>query len=170
MLTPIHATTPEPLLWVQPRLTRREFELRAGSDVVGTLAWQGAFGWKAAGETAEGRFRLRLTNFFLGTIVIHAGDSDSELAVWRPRFFGDGTVRFAGGRAFRMRPTDFWHRHWSVEDGTGATVFRLRSRFRWLRLESSVELEPGAERAPELSPLLLLAWFARLRAHNRHAR
>jgi hypothetical protein len=170
MLVPIRGTTPEPLLWVQPRLTRREFELRAGSDVVATLAWRGLLGWSATAETAEGRYRLRLRNPFSGVVVVHPGDSDSETAVWRPRFLGAGTVRFAGGRTFRLHPANFWKRSGFVEDETGVILFRLRlARFRWVRLEASVELEPGSERVAELPVLLILAWYARLLARSRRS-
>lgn len=170
MLVPIRGTTPEPLLWVQPRLTRREFELRAGRDVVATLAWRGLFGWSATAETAEGRYRLRLRNPFFGAVVVHPGDSDSETAVLRPRLFGAGTVRFAGGRTFRLHPVNFLKRSGFVEDGTGATLFRLRlARFRWVRLEASVELEPDADRVAELPVLLLLAWYARLLVRARRS-
>jgi len=167
MLVSIRSITPEPLLWVQPRLIRREFELRAGRDVVATLAWRGFVGWSARGETAEGRYRFRVRNPFFGDVVVHPGDSDSETAVWKPRMFGAGTVRFPGGRTFRLHPAHFWNRRGFVEDETGATLFLLLLRFRWLRLEASVELEPGAERVAELPVLLLLAWYARLLARGR---
>lgn len=170
MLAPIRAVTPEPLLWVQPHWLRRAFELRAGRDVVATLRWPSLFRWTAQGETAESRCRLRLANLFRGTVVVHPGDSDSELAAWHPRVTGAGTVRFSGGRTFGMRPVDFWHRRWIVEDDASAPIFTLHSRFRFFRMEASVELEPGAERVPELSTLLLLAWYVRLRAHYRRAR
>jgi hypothetical protein len=169
MLAPIRAVTPEPLLWVQPSWLRRAFELRAGRDVVATLRGPSLFLRTAWGETAEGRYRIRLTSLFRGIVVVHPGDSDSQLAVWRPRVTGAGAVRFSGGRTFGMASADFWRRRWIVEDESGAPVFTLHLRFRLLRLESSVELEPGAERVPELSALLLLAWYVRLRAHYRRA-
>jgi hypothetical protein len=170
MLAPLRSVTPEPLLWVQPRRLRREFELRAGRETVASLRGPSLFLRSAWGETAEGRYRLRLTSLFRGTVVVHPGDSDSELAVWRPRPTGAGTVRFAGGRTFEMRPLDLWRRRWIVEDEAGAAIFTLHLRLRLLRMESSVELEPGAERVPELPVLLLAAWFVRVRAHYRRTR
>jgi hypothetical protein len=170
MLEPMRAVTPEPLFWAQPRRFRHEYELRAGRDVVATLRWRGILSWDALGETAEGRYRLRLANFLRGTVVVHPGDSDVEAAVFRSRFFGGGTVRVAGGRTFRMRPLDFWHRRFILEDEAGAAVFRLRMRYAFLRDQATVELEPGAERVPELPVLLLLTWYVGLRARRRHRR
>lgn len=169
MLAPIRGIMAEPLRWEQPSWLRRDFELRAGPDVVATLRWPSLFGWTALGETAEGRYRLRLVSIWRGTVLIHPGDSDAELAVWQPRWLGGGTVRFTGGRTFRIRRGDFWHRRWIVEDETGAPVFSLHARWHFLRERASVELQPGAERVPELSALLLIAWFARLRTHRHHS-
>ncbi|HEY7727279.1 MAG TPA: hypothetical protein VID50_02380 [Candidatus Eisenbacteria bacterium] len=169
MLAPIRGAFAEPLLWVQPRWLRREFELRAGRDVVATLRGSSLFGAGAVGETAEGRYRIRLANLWRGTVVVHPGDSDTELAVFQPRLLGGGTVRFSGGRTFHIRRPDFWRSRWVLEDETGATLFTLRSRHHLLREQAGVELAPGAERVPELPVLLLLAWHARLRAHRRHA-
>jgi hypothetical protein len=170
MLMPLRAVTPEPLLWVQPRRFRREFELRAGRETVASLRGPDLLLRRARGETAEGRYRLRVTDLFRGIVVVHPGDSDSELAVWRPRITGAGTVRFSGGRSFEMRPLDVWHRRWIAEDEAGAAIFTLHLRLRFLRTEASLELKPGAERVPELPVLLLLAWYIRVRAHYRRTR
>jgi hypothetical protein len=170
MLTPLRGTTPEPLVWERPNRFRREFVLRAGPDTVATLRWPGLGGRTAFGETAEGRYRFRLASLWRGTVVIHPGDSDAELAVWLPQFLGGGIVRFSGGRTFRIHRGDFWHRRWTVEDESGRVILTIHTRWHFLRERAWVELEPGAERAPELPALLLLSWYARLRVrfHHRH--
>jgi len=170
MLTPIRGIPPEPLVWEQPSWTRREYALRMGREVVATLRWPGIFGFTAEGETAEGRYRIRMPNLFSDRAVIHAGDSDSEVAVWEPRWHRGGTVRFPGGRTFRIRRGDFFGRRLYLEDEAGAVLSILHSRRLFLRQGAQVEVQPGAERVRELPLLLIIAWYARLRMHHHHGR
>src|SRR6516164_3030247 len=42
------------LRWVKPQLRRREYELRAGDEVLARLSYKGAFSSRVRAETADG--------------------------------------------------------------------------------------------------------------------
>lgn len=64
----IREVADQPLQWTQPKTLKREYELRAGNDVVAFLRWE-----KASGSLA---------------VTVRLAGSESEVAVFRPTGWG----------------------------------------------------------------------------------
>ncbi len=72
----------------------------------------------ATAETADGTWTFKRVGFLNPRVTIRAAGSPDNLAVYQPKFWGDGTVTFADGAAFRWQPTNFWATEWAF---TGAS-------------------------------------------------
>lgn len=146
------------LHWSQPRALQEHYELRAGSTLAGTLQFRNSFGTFAAGETAEGRWTFKRVGFFRQVVSLRAAGSDADLAVFQNQTWsGGGSIELPGGRRF-LATTNMWQTRfeWSRDDGE--LYFRFQTGG-LIRQTADVDVTPAGAAAPELSPLLLLAWY-----------
>lgn len=148
------------LRWTQPKLRQASFELRAGEEVYATLQWAKVGGSLVTGETAEGRWTFKRVGFLNPRITIRRAGEETDFAIFRPSWKGDGTLRFVDGRVFTLETADFWWSEWSFNsaDGRPLIVFR-RDTGRIFRSEATVDLREGACDSPELCVLVLLGWY-----------
>ncbi len=52
-----------PLLWVQPRAMKQQFELRCGDEVLAVMSWKSSWRTGATVETAEGSWSFERQGF-----------------------------------------------------------------------------------------------------------
>ena len=154
-----------PLYWVQPKTFERWFELRAGDQVVATLGWETSCGTLARGTTADGSWTFKRVGFLNPRVTVRQSRSEVDLAVFWPRWLGDGTLEFAYGKAYRWQSTNFWASDWmfTATDGTPLVAFKEGSREGGLsnlfKMQSLVEIHPQARDLAELPLLILLGWY-----------
>jgi hypothetical protein len=145
------------LLWVKPKWSRREYELRAGDAVLGTLVWNR--GSQALAEWGESRYRFDRKGWLNPRITVHGDASGQEasepLATFSPR---GGILTISEGRKFVWKKPQRTStgRRWTGEhiwiDESGAELVRFRPA-----KHASVEviMPPETSPQPEL-PLLTL--------------
>jgi len=144
------------LLWTQPAALRREHELRAGDDVVATLKFQR--GSLADAEAAGGHWTFKRQGFWQPRVTVRTAGSDTDLAVFHPRWIGGGTLEFPDGRAVRLSSATFWQSEWVWRE-TDKPLIRIKGRHGLIKANGAVEIQPEAVAYPDLALLVLLAWY-----------
>ena len=145
------------LAWVQPHLLKRNYELRAGDDVIATLRFRSAFGYSATAESSDGCWTFKRGGFLMGSTV-RACDSDAEIARLRDNFWkGGGTLELSDGRKF-IATMNMWMTQFEFQDASGQTLFRMKYHG-ILRPSVTVELQPGALSVPETSWMVMFAGY-----------
>lgn len=149
------------LLWIKPTWSRREFELRTGDAVLGTLVWKR--GSQALAEWGESRYRFDRKGWINPRITVRRDASEPEasqpLATFSPR---GGILTILDGRTFlwKKSQTTSTGRRWTGEhvwiDGSGAELVRFLPA-----KHSSVEvfLPPETSPQPDLPLLTLLGQY-----------
>jgi hypothetical protein len=135
------------------------YELRAGDEVIATLRWEQAFGTLATAESADGVWTFKREGFFQPRVTIRRSGSETNVAVFRPRWTGSGVLEFPDGRAFHWKHTNFWYSQWAWEGANGGQMLRLKNDCALLRSEGHVEVESIAQTLAELPLLTLLGWY-----------
>ena len=153
------------LYWVQPERFSRWFELRAEDDPVATLGWETSCGTLARGASADGSWTFKRVGFLNPRVTIRESGSELNLAVFWPRWMGDGTLEFAYGKAFRWQSTNFWGTDWmfTSADGTPLVAFKEGAPDRKLsnlfKMQALVEVHAEARDLVELPLLILTGWY-----------
>lgn len=153
------------LYWVQPKAFERWFELRTRDRVVATLCWETSCGTLARGNTADGSWTFKRAGFLNPRVTVRESGSDIDMAVFWPRWMGDGTLEFASGATFRWQSTNFWGTDWMFAANDGTPLLALKEGSREGRLsdmfktQSLVEIHPEASTVPELTLLVLTGWY-----------
>jgi hypothetical protein len=150
------------LRWTKPSSNRREFQLRNNEATVATLAWQGN-GSRARGSTAQGSWILSR-----GGAQVPAGSKGALQPgiMVQPEGGGetyeinpglDETISFDGDSSFR----------WDVNDVTRVAKYLNADGEPLITLdyspsatEAEVTIHPAASGVPQLSLLILTAWYA----------
>jgi hypothetical protein len=111
--------------WVQPQALEQSYELRSGDEQLAALSFRSAFGSLANAGTADGSWTFKRVGFLNPRITARVAGSESDLAVYQPRFWGGGALVFADGRSFSWSATGFWGTRWEfrASGGGSALVF-----------------------------------------------
>jgi hypothetical protein len=147
------------LIWIQPRKHKRDFELRAGEEILATLRWDKQRRQIAAGEAADGRWTFRRPGFLHQHVEARLSEVDLEVARFQPLLRGGGTLEFPDGRRFGLRPTSFWNAEWAWTTATNDILLRVKRTARSTLEKGVIELLPGTSGIPELALLILLSWY-----------
>ena len=154
-MRPIAEVAGQELLWTQPSL-RREHELRAGDEVVASLRFQR--GSLADAEAADGHWTFKRQGFWSPRVTVRTAGSETDLAVFHPRWIGGGTLEFPDGRAVRLSSANFWQSEWVWQDNEKALI-RIKGRHGFIKANGAVEIQPEAVAYPDLAMLVLLGWY-----------
>jgi hypothetical protein len=144
------------LAWVQPAALRREHELRAGEDVVASLRFQR--GSLADAEADGDHWTFKREGFWNPRITVRVIGSDTNVAVFRPRWLGGGTLELPDGRAFGLSSANFWQSEWVWQE-KDQQLIRFKGRHGFLKANGAVEIQPAAASLAELPLLVLLGWY-----------
>jgi hypothetical protein len=148
-----------PLRWAQPSAFQRAFELQAGDDVVGTLRWQKAFGSLALAETADGAWTFKRSGFLRPKVTVRIPGSETEAAVFKPGWGGEGTLTLSDGRCYLWQHTSFWRSQWAFAIEAGEPLVHFNPDFAFFKHAAELVVEPRAVLTPDLSLLTLLGWY-----------
>ena len=155
-MRPISEVAGQELLWVQPAVRKREHELRAGDDVVATLRFQR--GSLADAQAAGGHWTFKRQGFWHPRVTVRTAGSDTDIAVFQPRWVGGGTLEFPDGRTVRLSSANFWQSEWVWQENEKPLI-RFKGRHGIVKARGAVELQPDAVASPDLAMLVLLGWY-----------
>jgi len=150
------------LIWVQPKASKPDYELRAAGTVVASLRGR-------CGECEHHSWTFKLEGWFRRRVTVHAPDSVADGAVFRWRREEGGTLGLRQGRILHFgvgknsSPPRF---DWLEPDGTPLVHFQTRAGFD--ASEGLVEIEPEAARLLELPLLVVLGEYLTVLFAMRH--
>jgi hypothetical protein len=151
----------EELRWVKLHWWKRQYELRAGDNVVATLARAGGSG--ASGEWSGGRYRFSQKGWFHPRVFVSRDpevDAETALATFTRR---DGILVFADGHAFYWKKPGRWRstRVW-MDSAAPFITFDPASGYAPVH----VTITPDGALLSELPLLLLLGEYLIVRARE----
>ncbi len=147
-----------PLLWVQPKAMKQQFELHCGDEVLAVMRWQSSWRSGATVETAEGSWSFRRQGFWQ-QVIIESAWGGAALPTLRRRWTGSATLSFPDGHSYLWQRNGFWgiKRVWSTVEGVPLVSLKARSGF--LKTGGEVAIQPFAAALPELALLVTLGWY-----------
>jgi hypothetical protein len=152
-----HRTTRKPAKlewkWVQPKITRREYELRAGGERLAALRRIRIFGSLAELDTADGRWTLKRQGFLRPRVSVRRAGSEDEYATLVLSWLGDGALHMSDGRAFAWK-RGFWSRQYTLTTEQGEELIVLKPTLAFVKVGAKVTIHPFAA---DISGLSLLA-------------
>ena len=113
------------LRWVHPHLRRREYELRAGDEVLARISYTGALSSQVRAETAAGLWMFGRTGL-RQVITILALDAHTEPASVKRGMSGQATLLFPDGHEYRWQCSNFWHDGWLWRNFEGTPLLHLK--------------------------------------------
>ncbi len=153
------------LYWVQPGALRDAYELRSRDKNVATLTFKSVWGTMATAQTAASSWTFKRVGFLNARVTVREAGKEADLAVYWPRFWGDGWLDFPGGRRYRWQSTNFWKTHWALSNAAGEQLFTLRPGLDETHLsdlfktQASVEVLPAGRAEPDLPLLRAVTWY-----------
>jgi len=152
--------------WVQPKMSERRYELRAGELFFAELAFQSMFGSLAQATTADASWTLKRVGFFNPRVTVRNTGQEQELLVYRPDWTGvEGRVDFTGGSVYQWKPANFWATHYAMRDAKGETLVLFRQGIEdaslkdVFKVQARVEIQPAAQYLADMPLLLVLGWY-----------
>ena len=172
-MKPIAEAVSLPLAVLQPKAMERSFELRAGEELAGTLAFRSSFGSLALARTADSAWTFKRVGSFSPRATARSEGSERDLAVYTPRWIGQaGEIALWGGERLRFASTGFWGTRFALADaaertlatfGPGPEPHRFTDLF---RAQAVVGVDPAASARPDLGLLLLFGWYLVVLHHD----
>jgi hypothetical protein len=149
----------QPLKWAKPSVLTAAYELRAGEDILATLRWEKTFGSLAVAESADGTWTFKRSGFLSPKVTVRVPGSESEVAVFKPSWKGEGTLQGPNGRSYQWLKTGFWRVEWAFANEAAEPLVHVKPEFAFFKLAAEVKVEPGAVSLPDLALLTLLGWY-----------
>jgi hypothetical protein len=150
------------LRWTQPSALKGEYDLHAGDEVVATLRWQKTFGSLALAETAGDTWTFKRSGFLRPKVTVRVPESETEAAVFKPGWGGEGALRFSDGRCYQWQKTSFWHSEWAFANEAGEPLVHFKPDVAFFKQAAEVKVEPGAAALADLPLLTVLGWYLML--------
>ncbi len=152
--------------WVQPRASQNRFELRSGEDLYAGLEFPKWYGSLAIATSAEQRWTFKRVGFFNPRITVRSEGSESDLAIFRPKWTGnEGTAQLASGAAYTWKTANFWATEYAWQNAAGEALILYKQGIEasWLadlfKTQARVEIQPAAQGIPDLALLAILGWY-----------
>jgi hypothetical protein len=142
------------LVWVKPKWSKLQFELRVGDAGVATLDW--IRGSRALAQWGESRYHFSRQGWLRPHIFVRVAPiegANEPLAIMNYR---SGVLTLADGRAFSWEKPKRFTRARIWVDSLGAELVHFRPARRSL---VAVAAQPEAIRQPELPLLILLGQY-----------
>lgn len=153
------------IFWTQPEGLERRFELRAQESLFAVLVFQSPWGTLATSETAADSWTIKRVGFLNPRVTVRVTGEDENLAIYWPKFWGGGHLKFPDGRQFEWQSTNFWSTEWCFSDAAENRLLQFKPGAEKpglkevMKTQAQVEIAPRAFNLPELPLLLVLGWY-----------
>lgn len=158
-MKPIRDFVGRELRWTQPSVTKMEYELRTGEEVLSTLRFRRLFGSFATAESADGAWTFKRVGFWQNRTAVRSVGSDLEIGFFRTNAWPNGgTLELPDGRHYPAS-TNFWMTEYAFQTGDGHPLVVYRKIGGLVHLSSLVELRPTAATLEEAPWIVSLGWY-----------
>jgi hypothetical protein len=147
------------LRWKQVAFGARDFELRAGDDLVGRLYWPKWLSDRAVAKCAEGVWLIDRPGFFRDKVVVTDVGSRVRVGIFVPNWLGDGKLSLTNGRLYQWYRTKAFSNSWAFADKNEVVLIEIHDWMRCFKHEAEVKLRIGVISLPEISLLILIGWY-----------
>ena len=141
------------LVWSQPAMRKREYELRAGDELVATMRWDKTDEHDAVCETDEGKWTLHRKGFLKPTLSVRGPKGAS--ATFEVAWTGGGRLQ-VGADEYRWAPSTFWRSEWTFSKGGEAPAVTYRPDSSPLKAGAQVEIAGDGANVPLL---VVMGWY-----------
>lgn len=159
------------LHWVQPSLFERRFELHSVGCLLGELRFDtvdSAQGILTRANLTSGHWTFRQKGVLKPQVTVREAEADEDLAVYRQKFWGDGSLEFINGGTFHWKLTGITGTKWGFFNIQEELLFTLKYNLSDLvKIQSVIEIEAQWFDLVEIPLLLMLSWY--LIVCNRYA-
>jgi hypothetical protein len=148
----------KPMTWTQPTLVRRNYELRAGPDVLAKLHWQMPWGSQAIAETINGAWMFKRDGWFSPNVMIC--DSLKKTANWTLNVkWGEGTFDHPSGYSYQWQRLSAGQGEWKFKSISRQPLIEFTLKPAAFRYESKMQIDVSAPDILELPLLATLGWY-----------
>jgi hypothetical protein len=154
----------------QPSVRKKEYELRADNELVGTLHWPKALFSLCVAETADGSWTFNRQGFFNFRVTARVAGSEQDVLIYRPNWTGvNGTIAHIDGREFSLRANLWGHRFTLVQkpaQGEEVELLTVKINFRFLRGSADVAIQPKLAQTEDAALLAMFSCYLALTAYE----
>lgn len=129
------------------------FQLTSHSEVVGSLQKTNFWATAFRAESVYGTWKFRRTGCFRTGTEIVDPNSNRQIAVFRPKWSGGGTLAVSDGQGFQITCKGFWRPVWTVWAESGQAILHLHTREKAVELPRTVQLSED-----RLTLLAIFTW------------
>jgi hypothetical protein len=146
------------LAWSKSR-PRGTYELKLGSEVIGSIRNTSFLSRTALAISSEGRWIFRRVSWLVSRIEIVDSAFGNVIALFKPNWLGGGTLRFCDGSIFRLSSKGCWRPIWNVSNEAGQILLRIETRSKEVQLLSCRTFEEFGRTKKRLTLLTMFAWY-----------
>ena len=147
------------LMWKQVAFGAREFELRAGADLVGRLYWPKWLSDRAVARCVDSNWFIDRLGFFRDKVIVTDLGSRIKVGSFEYNWLGDGKLSLVNGRAYQWYKTKAFSNSWAFVDQNDVVILEIHDWMRCFKHEAEVKLRIGVTSLPELQLLILIGWY-----------
>jgi len=157
--------------WVQPKVFRRAYELRAGEQPVGSLQFEKTLSSLATAKLAAWEWGFEREGLWSRRLRVCQAGSKGNLAVFQSDWRGNGVLTLADGGSVAWKRQNFWGTEWAFLTPSGQAMVGFKREV-GLKMAARVTLRRAYADRPETPLLMALGWYLivlRRRKRQRHA-
>jgi hypothetical protein len=147
------------LEWVQPRWTKRSYELKAGGELIATLQFVGALSGNAEAKVGSASYWFTHSGIVHRKIMMTKAPFDQEVGEVELRWTGAGTVKLVNGRVYELVRPSMWRHQWKLSDGGGEEIAFIKVQTGRARYKGEVSLSDKGSGDDMTMTLLAIAWY-----------
>jgi len=147
--------------WVQPKSTRREYELRAGGERMAGLRRVKMLGSLAEADTGDGHWTLKRQGFLRPYVSVRRAGAEDEFAKLHFSWLGDGSLHFRDGRVYAWK-RKFWTGQYLFATEKGEELVVLNPTLALLKVGAKVTIHPSDIDNSQLALLAVIGWYVML--------
>ena len=146
------------LQWVQPRVLKMQYELRANDERVAILRFRSSLGSFATGESADGCWTFKRVGFCQTRVTVRVCGGESDIASFMNNTWSGGGTLELSDRRVLPATTNFWQTKLEFQDESGNSLIQFKLGG-LLHQSATVEIQPRGVGKPELPLLMMLGWY-----------
>lgn len=155
----------------QPSARKKVYELRAESELVGTLRWPKALSSLCIAETADGSWTFDQQGLFKSSVRARVAGSDQDVLIYRENWTGmAGTMAHVDGREFGLRAPSWWGNRFTLvqepSQGDGEELLAVTINFTLLRGSADVAIQPKLAQTEDAALLAMFGCYLSLMAYE----
>jgi DNA-binding Xre family transcriptional regulator len=171
MMKAFRELTHQELKLQQPSARKKEYELRADNELVGTLHWPKVFFSLCIAETADGSWTFNRHGFFNLRVSARVAGSEQDVLIYMPNWTGmNGTMKHRDGREFNLHGANWWGNRFKLvqkpAQGEDVELLDVKINFYFLRGSADVAIHPKLAQTEDASLLAMFSCYLAVMAYE----